>query len=206
MHNVMTEQARQRSMRQNDVERLRGVCCHATEWARERAHELGINDARELDSPAVLEACSSWGQGSNVSQTPSLCNSYSGSSSSSVSISPTITTERKHLAPQTTASAGPMVKPCLQPTKITPTAATTSSISCAQKLNQQQQQQQYIHATATPAMNSSWPPIKFAQPNVSSQNHVVAATTATTYPSVAAQPGNIAISREPTTSQHFFGG
>ena len=209
MHNVMTEQARQRSMRQNDVERLRGVCCCATEWARERAHELGINDARELGSPTVLEACSSWGHDSNASQTPSLCNSYSGSSSSSVSISPTITTERKHLALQTTASPPrPMVKPCLQPTRIHLTTATTSSMSCAQESNQQQQQQQqqYIHTTATPAMSSSGSPIKSAQPNVSSQNHVLAATTATNHPSAAAQPGNIANSREPATSQNFFGG
>jgi hypothetical protein len=200
MHNVMTEQARQRSMRLNDVERMRDVCCYATEWARERAHELGINDARELGSPAMLEACSSWSHDSNVSQTPSLCDSYFGSSSSVVSISPTVTTERKHLAPQTTASPGPMVRPCLQPTKILPIAATAAFMSCAQQLNQQQEQREHIHVTATPAINSSWSPFKFAQPNVSSQNHVFAPTTATTYPSAAVEPGNIALSRDPATS------
>jgi hypothetical protein len=195
IHNVMKEQARQRSRRQNDVEGLRGICCYATEWARERAHELGINDARELGFPVVLEASSSWGHDySNVSQ-----NCYSGSSSSVVSISPTMkSTERKHLAPQTSTASppGPIVKPCLQFTKIPPTAATPAFMSCTQQLNQQQQQhqQQYIHgtATATPAMNSSWSPIEFVQPNVSSQNHALAATsTATTYPSAAVQPGDI---------------
>jgi hypothetical protein len=71
-------------------------------------------------------------------------------------------------------------------------------MSCAQQFNQQQHQ--YIHttATATPEMNSSWSPFKFVQPTV------LAATTATTYPSAEAQPGNIALSRERATSRQLI--
>lgn len=180
MHNVMTEQARQqvllarggRSTGSRDVEQLRNVCCHATEWAQQRAHDLGINDARELGFPVVVldleQAASSslWGHDSNVSQTPSLCasSSYSGSSSSGMSISPTITTTgRKHvLAPPqvSTASPRPLVKPCLQPTRMhhhtaaaasssssTAAAASSMSSSCAaqQLCDPQQQQQPHQH-------------------------------------------------------------
>jgi hypothetical protein len=48
---VMQEQNRQRSLGINDVESLRAVSAMATKWARERAVELGSEDAMEVGNP-----------------------------------------------------------------------------------------------------------------------------------------------------------
>ncbi len=48
---VMQEQHRQRSLGIYDVESLRTVSTIATEWARDRAVELGGDDAIEVGNP-----------------------------------------------------------------------------------------------------------------------------------------------------------
>ena len=87
MESVMNEQMRQRNLGMWDSNALRAVCAQATEWARGRALDLGIEDAKEVGQQAVSEdSLMSWGNESNVSQTPSLCSSNSSGSSSRASL------------------------------------------------------------------------------------------------------------------------
>jgi hypothetical protein len=78
----MAEQTHQRSQGRKDSDALRCACCQTTDWARQRAVELGEKDALDVGI-AEMDPMAAWGHESDISQTPSLCSSTSGSSSSS---------------------------------------------------------------------------------------------------------------------------
>jgi hypothetical protein len=77
---VMAEQTHQRSQGRKDSDALRRACCQTTEWARQRGVELGEKDALDVGM-AKMDPMAVWGHDSDISQTPSLCSSTSGSSS-----------------------------------------------------------------------------------------------------------------------------
>lgn len=102
---VLAEQTRQRGLATRDPSIIREICVRATEWARERALQLGLDDAKRLGIPPVKIGAppalsteddnnTAWGHESNISQssaTPSLCSSVASSSCYSSDGSPAMT-------------------------------------------------------------------------------------------------------------------
>ena len=96
---VLAEQTRQRGLATKDPSIIREICVRATEWARERALQLGVEDAKRLGLPVKVAATAeedvstAWGHESNISQssaTPSLCSSVASSSCYSSDGSPAL--------------------------------------------------------------------------------------------------------------------
>ena len=96
---VLAEQTRQRGLATKDPSIIREICVRATEWARERALQLGVEDAKRLGLQVKVEAMAeedgstAWGHESNISQsstTPSLCSSVASSSCYSSDGSPAL--------------------------------------------------------------------------------------------------------------------
>jgi hypothetical protein len=86
---VLEEQDRQRSLGILDIERLRFVSAAATEWARERAVELGCMDAKGVGNPphgrchSIVESCSF---GADNDETTTSVPSVTASSYESLSV------------------------------------------------------------------------------------------------------------------------
>lgn len=112
---VLAEQARQRGFAMFDASSMREVCVQASEWARGRALELGLEDAKELGLLAVSSTPLSsseedptnfaWGHESGISQTsttPSLCSSVASSQQSDGSPGMTMGKSSNFLSPTMT--------------------------------------------------------------------------------------------------------
>jgi hypothetical protein len=121
---VMAEQSRQRGSATFDMSSMREACVQASEWARGRALELGLEDAKELGLLAVPTSPSSsseedptnfaWGHESGTSQTsttPSLCSSVTSSYQSDGSPAMTMGKSSNFLSPtMTMAKSAAMAK------------------------------------------------------------------------------------------------
>jgi hypothetical protein len=112
---VMAEQARQRGFAMFDSSSMREASVQASEWARGRALELGLEDAKELGLLAIPTSPSSsseedptnftWGHESGISQTsttPSLCSSVTSSLQSDGSPAMTMGKSSNFLSPTMT--------------------------------------------------------------------------------------------------------
>lgn len=86
LQTVLLEQKVQKGHGIKDADALRVSCCQASAWARERAADLGRRDAKAVgNAPHEPNKAPSWGHES--SDTPSLCSSTSGSTSTHSSLS-----------------------------------------------------------------------------------------------------------------------